>query len=132
MGMVRPFACSGCGYSGGATIGGTMAGFRTNDPFPAICGCSKELASVNMAQKPHVCAKCGGSDFKLYGDDTRSAASEAEVRAERLNPEPEFSMLFPPPSSSEDIELSWYEGAHICPACGKYDLRFSSPSIMFD
>jgi len=138
MGQVNPFACSACGYSGEATVGGTMARFRTNNPFPAICRCSKEVVSVNLAKQPHKCAECGGSNFKLYGDETRSAASEA--LAERRRHEPEASGLFHAMSkkllgvegTAEHTRLLWSEGAHICPACGKHELRFSSPSLMFD
>jgi predicted RNA-binding Zn-ribbon protein involved in translation (DUF1610 family) len=129
MGQVQSFACSACGYSGEATVGGTMAGFRTNDPFPAICRCSKEVVSVNMAKQPHKCAECGGSNFKLYGDETRSASSEAEVLTERRRHEPES---FRAEGAAEHRKLFWDEGAHICPACGKHGLRFSSPSLMFD
>jgi Zn finger protein HypA/HybF involved in hydrogenase expression len=140
MGQVKPFACSACGYSGEATVGGTMSGFRTNDPFPAICGYSKEVVPVNMAKQPHKCAECGGSNFKLYGDETRSAASEAEVLAEWQRHEPDASgpfhalskALFGAEGAAEHTRLFWDEGAHICPACGKHELRFSGPSLMFD
>ena len=136
MGQVKPFACSACGYSGQATIGGTMAGFRTNNPFPAICRCSREVVSVNMAKHPHKCAECGGSDFKLYGDQTRSAASEAKVLAERQRRGPKLSALskalFGDEDDAKHTRLFWDEGAHICPACGKHELRFSGASMMFD
>lgn len=140
MGQVKPFACSACGYSGEATVGGTMAGFRTNDPFPAICSCSKEIVSVNIAKQPHKCAKCGGSDFKLYGDQTRSAASEAKVLAERRSRDPELpailhainKALVGAEGDAKHTRLFWDEGAHICPACGKYEMRFSGASMMFD
>ena len=135
MGHLNPFACSACGYSGEAIVGGTMAGFRTSHPFPATCGCSKEIVSVNMARQPHRCAKCGGSDFRLYGDQTRSAA-EAKVLVERRRRDPELSApskaLLAPEGDANHTRLSWDEGAHICPACGKHELRFSGPSVMFD
>jgi hypothetical protein len=40
--------------------------------------------------------------------------------------------LFGAEGDSEHTRLFWDEGAHICPACGKHELRFSGASMMFD
>jgi Zn finger protein HypA/HybF involved in hydrogenase expression len=104
--------------------------------FPAICSCSKEIVSVNMAKHPHKCAECGGSDFNLYGDQTRSAASEAKVLAKRQKRVPKLSApskaLFGDEDDAKHTRSFWDEGAHICPACGKHELRFSGASMLFD
>jgi hypothetical protein len=106
-----------------------MADFRTNDPAPAICGCSKQIVSVNMARKPHRCSKCKGCDIKLYGDATRSADSAARVLQQEKEKPPS---LFFSNHVNAARELSWYEGDHVCPACGQYRLSFEHPSILFD
>ena len=57
MGELRPFACSACEYSGEATIGGTMAGFETDNPLPAMCAGDVWLYSTPIVQASEV-ASC--------------------------------------------------------------------------
>lgn len=144
MGQVRSGKCESCGFSEEFTVGGSRSNYTHNDPFPVLCKTCKTITTINHADEgPRPCLRCGGFDYLVYGIATRDPGDAKEISLEFENlrrsalETARDKKVFSGREKSrrwEDFKNSfgWDRGRHLCPKCGKFDLRIQRPTLFFD
>jgi hypothetical protein len=112
MGSVHEAKCE-CGFRADVTVGGGMADYTENAPFPFYCErCG--LVEVNTALEIRTCPSCGNTDVHQYGQPPASRPGDDKRHALQ-----NFSFTAP-------------ATGNLCPKCKKMTLVFSECTDLFD
>ena len=132
MGQEILAGCALCGYSpGSVSVGGTRGGFRTYNPFPAICNDCHSVTSVNRRETPLACTECNGTNVIEYGDATRESGKPT---VDETPPVEEVldNVLRPPSGNKYVTKTPWCDGRHLCPKCNQYGFEFGETIAFYD
>jgi hypothetical protein len=112
MGCIISAKCV-CGFAdGNVTIGAGMSNFKTTCVFPACCKTGHHLASVNLLGTESLCH--GARPVPYTAPELRGGSTTADETVVQW--------------SGHELK----DGTYLCPRCGKFDLTFSPPHLMFD
>lgn len=102
-----------CGYTNSVLLGGGMSNFTYFCGLPFYCENCKTMFAGNAYDEEAECSDCGSKKVIPYDDD-RVCRVKGEIVGS-------WSTKVKP---GKDLELS--DGQYLCPACGKFDLKFES------
>lgn len=112
MGAIYQATCMTCGYADRVQVGGSMATYRFESPFPLLCPTCAVVSTTNQrSPNDPACSRCGETSVTVYGAETIGALP-AETRKWIRNE----------PFSSSMLTL----GSHQCPKCSAKTLSFRS------
>ena len=112
MGVIYKVTCKSCGYGDQVKVGGSMATFETDSPFPVLCHQCKKISRTNAKSgNDPSCSGCGGSNVTVYG-----AATLGTVPSKFSN------AIGTEPFSTDSLTV----GPHRCPQCDESALTFRS------
>ena len=112
-----------CGYECCCPIGGGIESFREVCCFPALCEHCNILLQINLLADELTCPCCGRAQVVPYDDPKLTGVKGSTIVAEW-----NLSNV----TNKLGRHLVLHDGTYQCPACRKFDLRFSDAGLMWD
>jgi len=109
-----------CGFNASGLIGGGKADFESVCHFPAYCERCQLMVSVNLLAKTLRCPHCRSRRVRSYDHPSlQGRTGNEEVVSWNV-------------SDRLGRVLALHDGTYLCPACGRFTLRFSKGGIDWD